>query len=186
MTEADYLALDAHSDIKYEFRAGQVYAMMGGSVRHGVITMNIGAQFNVQLGERDCTVTSPDVRVYIPHKNAYRYPDVTVFCGQPAYAEGHVDTITNPVLLVEVLSPFTALVDRNEKLIEYTHIDSLFGYLLVSQQEARVERYTRHGDSEWLYTITTGLDETIVLPSLDCVLALSRIYQKITFDADAP
>lgn len=182
MTEAEYLAFNADSETKHEFSAGQVYAMTGGSVRHGIITMNVGTHLNNQLGDRDCTVTSSDVRVYIASKSAYRYPDVTVFCGQPEYVEGRNDTITNPVVLVEVLSPSTALLDRNEKLTEYTQIDRLQAYLLVSQQEPRIERYMRHGTGEWLYTIANGLDEFIALPTLQCTLELSKIYQKVTFD----
>lgn len=182
MTEAEYLAFDAANEIKHEFKRGRVYAMTGASVRHNVITANTITHLNNQIGERDCTVTSSDVRIHIASKRAYRYPDVTVFCGDPVYVEGRVDTITNPVLLVEVLSPSTALIDRNDKLAEYTQIDSLQVYLLVSQREARVERYMRHGADEWLYTIASELDDSVALPSLDCTLALSEIYRKVSFD----
>ncbi len=182
MTEAAYLEFEAGSEIKHEYRQGYVYAMTGGSVRHGIITMNIGTQLNIQLGDRNCSVTSPDVRVYIASKGAYRYPDVTVFCGDPAYVQSRTDTISNPVVLVEVLSPGTALKDRNEKLVEYTQIETLHAYLLVAQDEARVERFMRHETGEWLYSIVSGLDSEIILPTIDCTLALSKIYQKVTFD----
>jgi Uma2 family endonuclease len=182
MTESEYLTFSANSDIKYEFSGGQIYAMTGGSVNHGIITMNIGTQLNLQLNDRDCRVTSSDVRILVMSKHAYRYPDVTVFCGKPEYAKGRTDTITNPILLVEVLSPSTALTDRNDKLAEYTQIESLQTYLLVSQQEARVEYYMRHQSNTWLYSVANGLDDMIALPSLSCTLALSKIYQKITFE----
>ncbi len=109
MTEAEYLAFEAESEFKHEFSRGNVYAMTGASLRHGIITVNVSTHLNNQLADRDCTVTSPDVRVYIASKQAYRYPDVTIFCGDPVYIEGRTDTITNPVMLVEVLSPGTAL-----------------------------------------------------------------------------
>lgn len=182
MTEAEYLAFEAESEFKHEYSQGRVYAMTGGSVRHGVITMNIGTQFNNQLGDRDCTVTSSDVRIYIASKSAYRYPDVMVFCGEPAYVPERTDTITNPVVLVEVLSPSTVLLDRNDKLMEYTLIETLQAYLLVSQHEPRVERYMRHESGEWLYSIANGLESEIALPTIDCTLALSKVYQKVTFD----
>lgn len=193
MSEAEYLAFEEASEHKHEYSGGQVYAMTGGSeghvyamtggsVRHGIITMNTGTALNNQLADRDCSVTSPDVRIYIASKKAYRYPDVVVFCGDPAYVPGRVDTITNPVLLVEVLSPATALLDRNDKLAEYTRIESLQIYLLVSQHEARIERYMRHEAGEWLYSSASGLEAEISLPAIDCTLALSKVYQKVTFD----
>jgi Uma2 family endonuclease len=182
MTEAEYLALEASSEYKHEYSQGSVYAMTGGSIRHGVITVNIGTQLNNQLANRDCTVTSSDVRIYIARKQAYRYPDVMVFCGDPAYVRERIDTISNPVVLIEVLSPSTALVDRNDKLLEYTRVESLQAYLLVSQHEPRIERYMRHESGEWLYTIASGLDSEIALPAIGCTLALSKVYQKVTFD----
>lgn len=182
MSEAEYLAFAAESDEKYEFSQGCAYAMTGGSVRHSVITMNIGAQLNNQLGDRNCTVTSPDLRIYIASRKAYRYPDLAIFCGDPAYVQGRADTISNPVVLVEVLSPATALLDRNEKLLEYTQIESLHIYLLVAQQEARIERFLRHESGEWLYSIVSGLESEIVLPAIGCTLALSKVYQKVRFD----
>lgn len=182
MTEAEYLALETASEYRHEYSQGRVYAMTGGSIRHGVITVNIGTQLNNQLADRDCTVTSSDVRIYIARKQAYRYPDVMVFCGEPAYVRERIDTISNPTVLVEVLSPSTALLDRNDKLMEYMQIDSLQIYLLVAQHEARIERYMRHESGEWLYTIASGLDSEIALPALGCTLALSRVYQKVTFD----
>jgi Uma2 family endonuclease len=182
MTEAEYLALEEASDSKHEYSQGTVYAMTGGSLRHGIITVNMGTQLNNQLANRDCTVTSANVRIYIARKRAYRYPDVMVFCGDPAYVRERIDTISNPVVLVEVLSPSTALVDRNDKLLEYTRIDSLHAYLLVSQHEPRIERYMRHESGEWLYTITSGMESEITLPAIGCTLALSKVYQKVTFD----
>lgn len=182
MTEAEYLAFEEDSEFKHEYSRGMIYAMTGGSVRHGIITLNIGTQLNIQLADRDCTVTSPDVRVYIASKRAYRYPDVTVFCGEPAYVQGRTDTIANPIVLVEVLSPSTALMDREEKLREYTQIDTLDTYLLVEQDDARIARYMRHESGQWLYTSVSGLDSEIALPSIACTLALSKVYQKVSFD----
>lgn len=185
MTEAQYLEFEATNDLKHEYRQGNVYAMTGASVRHNTITMNIGTQLNIQLAERDCVVTSADTRVHIVSKSAYRYPDVTVFCGDPSYLAGRTDTITNPVVLVEVLSPSTALTDRNEKLVEYIQIESLHAYLLVAQDEARIERFMRHETGEWLYSLYTGWDDEVHLPAIHCKLTLAKVYQKVAFDRSA-
>ncbi|MEQ8675424.1 MAG: Uma2 family endonuclease [Aggregatilineales bacterium] len=182
MSESEYLVFDAESEIKHEYRKGQVYAMTGGSVRHGIITANTIIHLGNKLSGKDCTVTSPDVRVHIASKGTYRYPDVTVFCGDPSYLDGRTDTIINPIILVEVLSPATALKDRNEKLEEYIQIETLQAYLLVSQDEARVERYMRHETGEWLYSIARGLENELALPFIECTLNLSNVYQKVTFE----
>ncbi len=182
MTEAEYLVFEEKSEIKHEYSRGRVYAMTGGSIRHSVITANASTQFNVQLADRDCTVTSPDARVYIASKQSYRYPDITVFCGEPIYLQGRTDTITNPIVVVEVLSPGTALQDRNEKLQEYLQIESLHAYLLVSQDEPKLERFMRNEAGEWIYSFATGLADELALPGIGCLLALSKVYQKVTFD----
>ncbi|MEO0561697.1 MAG: Uma2 family endonuclease, partial [Chloroflexota bacterium] len=174
MTEAEYLAFADEQDEKYEYVDGYVYAMSGGSVRHGIITVNISTRLNLALEDRDCSVTSPDTRVQVvsASKITYRYPDVTVFCGPPDYVEGRTDTIQSPTLVVEVLSPGTALVDRNQKLGEYTAIDSLMAYLLVSQDKMNVDRYLRHEDGQWLYQSVTGEAATVTVPPLGVTLRL--------------
>jgi Uma2 family endonuclease len=184
MTEEAYLEFEAASDTKHEFSRSYVRAMTGGSVCHGVITVNISTQFNLQWAERDCAVLSPDTRVHIAGMQSYRYPDVTVFCGAPAYVPGRVDTITNPVVLVEVLSPSTALLDRNEKLAEYTSILSLQMYLLVSQDQIKVETFMRHSAGQWIYQNLNNLDDHLHVPSPDCTLALSKIYHKVNWETE--
>jgi Uma2 family endonuclease len=184
MTEAEYLAFTDAEELKYEYSRGKVYAMTGGTVRHGVITMSVGTHIDNQLGDRDCSPTSSDVRVHIASKGTYRYPDVTVFCGEPAYLEGRADTITNPVLLVEVLSPSTGLKDRNEKLEEYTQIETLQAYVLVAQDEPKVEVYQRHEAGKWLYDYATGLKAEIAVPvpGGEITLSLAQIYRRVQWD----
>lgn len=187
MTEAEYLAFADTQEYKYEYQAGKVYAMTGGSVRHGVISANMIIHLDNLIGERNCSVTSSDVRVHIASKKAYRYPDVTVFCGEPEYLEGCTDTITNPVLLVEVRSPSTGLTDSNVKLDEYTQIASLQTYVLVAQDQAKVEVYRRHEAGRWLYERVTGLDAVIDVSLADAELTLSlkKIYRRVQWD-DTP
>jgi Uma2 family endonuclease len=186
MSEAEYLAFADEQEIKYEFRNGRVYAMSGGSVRHGAITMNIGTHLNNLIGERNCTVLSADVRVQHAQMRTYRYPDVTVFCGDPIYREGRTDTITNPMLLVEVLSPESALRDHNEKLEEYTSIETLQAYLIISQDRAKVALYRLNEAGEWVYEFVNGLESEITVPLLGekLKLSLAQIYRRIEFDAE--
>ncbi len=187
MSETEYLAFADEQEIKYEFRNGRVYAMSGGSVRHGAITMNIGTHLNNLIGERNCTVLSSDVRVQHATMRTYRYPDISVFCGDPVYSEGRTDIITNPVLLVEVLSPESALRDYNEKLEEYTSIETLQAYLIVSQDRPKVALYRRNAAGEWVYEFVNGLESEIAVPLLGEKLqfSLAQIYRRIQFDAES-
>lgn len=182
MTEAEYLAFEEKSEFKHEHQRGEIIDMSGDTVRHGLIRMNIGTHLNNQLGDRDCSVLSPDVRVHIASKGTYRYPDVTVFCGDPAYVDGRSDTILNPVVLVEVLSPESMQRDQGAKLKEYTQIETLQAYLLIAQDAIQVQHFLRHESGDWLYSLTEGLDGEIVLPTLDCTLSLAKIYQRVRFD----
>jgi len=184
MTETEYLTFANAQAQKYEFRGRRVYAMTGRSFRHAAITANAITHLSVGLRDADCTVTSPDMRVHIASKNAYRYPDVSVVCGDPVYLEGRIDTITNPVLLVEVLSPGTALQDRNEKLEEYTAIETVQAYVLLSQEKPKVEVFRRHEAGTWLYEAGSGMDARLDISIADVPLhlALNELYRKINFD----
>ncbi|MCB9451764.1 MAG: Uma2 family endonuclease [Anaerolineaceae bacterium] len=184
MTEAEYLEFEESSEFKHEYVNGRVYAMSGGSLRHGVITVNISTDLNIQLEDRDCKVSSPDTRIKIEAMKSFRYPDVTVYCGEEDYVDNRADILGNPLVIVEVLSPSTALTDRNEKLEEYIKIETLQEYVLVSQDEAKVEIFTRHEADKWLYSIVKGLENSFELPSIGCKLELSRIYRKVQLDRD--
>lgn len=184
MTEAEYLAFERESDVKHEFVDGKVYAMSGGSARHSFITVNTSTAFNTQLANTDCRVASPDLRLKVQSKVAHRYPDVMVICGDLDYVDNRNDTIQNPIVIVEVLSPSTELIDRNQKLQEYRALPTLQEYILISQHEAKIERYFRQTADDWLYTSVIGLDNQLALVSIDCTLKLSQIYQKITLDAE--
>jgi len=184
MTEAEYLAFADEQDLRYEFRSGQIYAMSGGTYRHSRLIANTITHLSIGLDETECEVTSESTRVHIASKSAYRYPDTDVVCGGPEFLEGREDTITNPALLVEVLSPSTEVIDRNEKLEEYTAIPTLQAYVLISQDRPKVEVYRRGDDNKWLYEFVTGLDATIDVPFAGEILRieLAAVYRRVGFD----
>ena len=184
MTEAEYLELECTSEIKYEYAGGEVFAMTGASWNHNIISVNTSTRLNIQLVNQDCGVTGSDLRLKVIAEGSYRYPDIMVICGEPQFVDDRVDTVSNPTVVIEVVSPSTALVDRNDKLNEYLQLDSLQEYILISQHEARVERYLRH-QSDWLYTQVAGLQNSLDLPSISCTLKLSDIYQKVSFAQDS-
>lgn len=183
MTEAEYLEFEEKSEFKHEYVKGRVYAMTGGSIRHGLITVNISTDLNVQLEDKDCRVSSPDTRIKVEEMESYRYPDVTVYCGEEDYVNDRIDTLGNPLVIVEVLSPSIALKDRNEKLDEYIQSKTLQEYVLVSQHEPKVEVFIRHEPSgKWLYDQYKGMNAVVELNSIGCKLELVRIYRKVTLD----
>lgn len=150
MTEAEYLAFDRASDIKHEYYRGEVFAMSGGSPEHNMICASVGATLYAQLRGRSCKTFSSDQRIKIPHTRLCTYADFTVTGDQPAFTEG--DTLLNPTLLIEVLSPSTELYDRGRKFQHYRTIDSLREYVLIAQDQPRIERYLRQDDGTWLHT----------------------------------
>jgi Uma2 family endonuclease len=182
MTEEEYLVFEEMSQDKHEYANGYIYAMSGGTSNHSAITTSVVGELYGQLLDKDCTVHSSDLKIHVAATRSYRYPDVSVVCGETRYAMNRTDLVTNPVLVVEVLSPSTARTDHHVKLGEYTQIDSLQAYLLISQDEPKVQRFLRQSSGDWLYTTVAGLEGTVELPFLDCTLALSRIYRRVTWE----
>jgi len=136
--------------------------MAGGSPRHNALGISMGAELRAALRSRGCSVLSSDQRLAFPPDARYIYPDVTVICGPPVFQLGRDDVITNPAILVEVLSTSTEEYDRGLKRAGYQRIGSLTDYLLVAQAEARIEHYRRNADGSWTYR-TAGPGEHIVL-----------------------
>jgi Uma2 family endonuclease len=182
MTEEEYLELDrgAERGVRYEFRDGVVVRMAGASFRHCVITGNLVGELRNKLKHRPCRVCPSDARVHVPATRLYTYADALVVCGEPRFRDGRFDTLLNPVLLIEVLSPSTAAYDRGQKLAQYRTIEGLAEILLVSQDEPRVDRHSRDGD-RWSHAVVTGLAAVVLLTSVDCPLELAEIYDKVSF-----
>ncbi len=178
-TEAQYLKWEEDAVEKSEYIDGKIRAMSGGSEPHASIPMNMGALLWIGLRGKACRVLSSDMKVWAA--NAFYYLDLSVVCGPSAYRNGNKHVITNPIVVVEVLSPSTEPKDRGEKFIRYQQIESLRSYLLVSQTEPRVELFERGENGHWDYTMVAGLDSMIAVPSLGITLALSEIYDQVDF-----
>lgn len=182
MNEADYLAFDRESDVRHEFVNGEVVAMAGASWNHTLIVSNINTRLNVNLEGTSCNSVTSDLRVHVKSVKSYRFPDVVVVCGTPEFTDDDNDILLNPILLVEVLSPSTATIDRNEKMKEYFQIPSLQEYMIVYQEDVRVERYLRDKTyKDWRLAFLTDIEDTLTLPSLDCELSLTDIYNQVRF-----
>ena len=179
LSPEEYLTIERNAEFKSEYFDGVAYAMAGGSERHNLITGNLVTELNVQLRAAPCRVYPSDMKVRLPNSKRFFYPDVSVICGETQFADEERDVILNPVLIVEVLSESTEAFDRGKKFSSYQQIESLREYLLVAQDEFVVEHYLRQEDG-WLYTKASGLDSALDLPALNCRMALSDIYNKVT------
>ena len=178
----EYLRLERQSEYKSEYVNGQIFAMTGASRKHNLITTNISRELSQQLKGRPCEVYAVDMRVKVRATGLYTYPDVAVACGEPEFEDDFIDTLLNPTLLVEVLSPSTERYDRIAKSSYYRTMESLAEHLLVAQDEIRVEQYVKQPSGEWLLFEFLALDSTVQLPSIGCSLQLSEVYDRISFD----
>jgi Uma2 family endonuclease len=172
----EYIRLEEYSNVKHEYHDGQIYAMAGGTPEHGAMAIRVGAALLGQLRGRRCNVYSSDVRVRVISTGLDTYPDLSVVCDEEQRDQDDRNAITNPIVLVEVLSPSTEEYDRGEKLEHYRQIESLQEVLLVSHREARLEIWRREESSEWKACCYEA-GETAELTSLGCVLAVDELYR---------
>ena len=181
ITAADYLALERQADAKSEYLNGSIYAMSGASRSHNRITFNLARRIGNQLGGRRCEGYVNDLRVKVSPTGLYTYPDVVVVCGEPRFEDQHVDTLLNPTVIIEVLSDSTEAYDRGEKFAHYRALDSLTDYLLVAQDQPRIEHFRRQPDGQWLYSAADGLDSQVAIANIGCVLQLAEVYERVAF-----
>ena len=175
-TYAEYLALEASSEIRHEYVAGLIVAMAGGSIEHGRLIAQIQYLLRTALVGRPCVVLASDVRVRIRAADRTTYPDIVVVCDEIKRDPDDPAAIVNPTAIIEVLSDSTAAFDREEKSADYRRLTSLREHVLVSQREQRVEVFRRSGPRRWtLEELITG--ERVALSSLEIELEIQDIYQ---------
>ena len=177
-----YIQMEAESkETKYEFYDGFIVAMAGGSPEHGKIAINVGTALSnaLRVAKKDCDVYSSDVKIAINKINKRHYPDLSAVCGPVIRDKKEPKAITNPTLIVEVLSESTESKDRGEKFMAYRQLESLKDYVLISQDEALVEVFSRTPDGTWRIQAAIGLDREIELPALDVKLNTSDIYFRL-------
>ncbi len=182
LTAEQYLRIERLAETKSEYVNGQVYAMAGGTMNHGRIAGNIFSSLSTQLRNRPCEVFNSDVKVRIDKANCFRYPDVSGLCGPVIHHDSEKDAYCNPALIVEVLSPATAILDRGEKFNLYRLLDSFVEYLLVRQDRMEVELFTRESTQEWSSVIYNEATDIVPIRSLNCILTLAEIYDKVAFE----
>ena len=178
----DYLRLEREAEFKHEYFQGEIRAMAGAGYAHNLICANLTGMLYSQLRGKNCSVVGSDQRLQIMSGSAFAYPDLTVVCGKPEFnEEKKPDTLLNPTLLVEVLSPTTSQYDRSEKFMLYRQMPSLRQYLTLDAQATHAELHTLDDLGRWVLTETRALSAVLDLSSIGCQVPLAEVYAGVTF-----
>ena len=176
---AEYNQLEEETNTRYEYHGGEVFAMAGGDPVHGAIAGNLIRLIGNGIQSKDCMLFTSDVKYYIPSIDKSLYPDVSVVCGDPERSEQDVRALTNPILLIEVLSDSNASYDRGAKFHYYSELPSLREYILVEQHEQKVEtRYRSSPNERWQMEWFSGEGAEVHLRSLDLTLPMTELYRR--------
>ncbi len=183
MTPEEYLVWERAAETKHEYKDGKVYAMAGASRQHARITLNLSRHLGNALAGKSCEPFNSDLRVWIPRRRAYNYPDAVVVCGEPQFLDNQFDTLLNPVLIIEVLSPSTARRDWSTKFRDYRSLDSFAEYVVIAQDERSVEHFVKREDGIWAIQ---EVGDELSLVSVPVVLTMDDIYARVEFPEETP
>jgi Uma2 family endonuclease len=181
ITPEQYLEFDRNAEYKNEYIFGEIVCMAGGSLPHCVIAANAGCELGNRLLKRTCSVLGSLMRVAVDNKSGYLYPDVSVVCGAPEFADEHDDTLTNPKLVVEVLSPTTQEYDLGIKARLYLKVPSLSDLVIIEQDRIWIEHWHRSADGGWKNTVLEDPDGILNIESLNCRIPVAAIYLGVEF-----
>jgi Uma2 family endonuclease len=186
LSVAEYLAAEKRNDFKSEFFNGEMFAMAGATIPHNRVNENLSIHIGSQLIRGACQSFSSDLRVQVERTGLYTYPDLVIVCGEIETAEEDENTVTNPRVLFEVLSPSTELYDRTTKFRHYQQIPSLREYVVVSQSEPLCERFSRQENGEWSVASFVGLEAVLELRSVPVRVTLTDLYAGVEFPQALP
>lgn len=175
MSYVDFVAFERASDTKHEWLDGVVYDMSGGTIPHARLAAAVSAALGPQLRGKRCAVFSSDLKIKVLETGLATYPDVSVVCGSVELDPNNDHAITNPKVIVEVLSDSSEAYDRGGKFAHYRRIPSLMEYVMVSQKEPRIEVFRRTSSNTWELTEALA-GQTAKLTSIECELSVDEIY----------
>ena len=180
-TEEEYLTIERAADYKSEYVDGGIYAMAGAGREHSLLISNLSGLLYAQFRGRACEFYTNDMRVRVADGGLYTYPDLTALCGAPRLLDQRNDTLLNPQLIVEVLSPSTASYDRGEKWRRYRRLESLTDYILVAQEKMWIEHWSRQDGDTWRISEYEQPSDRLHLAALQAELSLADIYERVVF-----
>jgi Uma2 family endonuclease len=177
-TPEEYLALERQAEYKSEYINGEIVQMTGTSTAHNEIIWNLTQILGPQIRGRGCKGYINDQRIKVRTEQVYTYPDLAIVCGEVQVEDTHRDTILNPTLIIEVLSPSTEKYDRGAKFDYYRQIPTLVEYVLIAQDQVRIDHFVRE-DNRWIFSATTDPGTTVELPSIKCQLPVAEVYSDV-------
>jgi Uma2 family endonuclease len=205
-TPEQYLEFEREAEERHEYLDGQIYLMHRGSPNHNAIREPVTATIQapeiedspkhssicvnslialgLQLRRKPCQIFEANMKVGTETSSQFSYPDASVVCGEAKFHDKHQDILTNPYVIIEVLSPSTERFDRGKKFARYQRIDSFTDYVLIAQDEPRVEHFARQANGTWILTVAIGLKSKIKLASIACALKLAEVYDRIQFEEE--
>lgn len=181
LTPEEYLMIERVAPYKSEYYSGEMFALAGANDNHNTIAGNIFAALHAFLKGKKCFVYQNDMRLGILSNDLYTYPDVMTICGRKQFLDENHDTLLNPILIVEVLSPSTESYDRGDKFAHYRTISTLQEYVLIAQDKPHVEKFRRNEEGLWVLSEASGMEGTIELTSIKYTLALLDVYAEVEF-----
>jgi Uma2 family endonuclease len=181
-TPEEYLELEEAAEYKSEYIDGQIIPMAGGTINHNRISLNLSASLNFAFRQQDYEVFMGDVRLWIPQKLTYTYPDVMILAGEPEFFNNRKDVILNPQIIVEVLSKSTKGYDREDKFQAYRTISTFQEYLLIDQTRIHVDQFSKTGKKQWTLREYDEEDEAIALVTVPFEISLQDLYNKVKFE----
>lgn len=178
----EYFEIERTSEEKFEYWDGNIWSMAGASPAHERIVVNAGAHLRELLRARGCSVFGSNLKVKVPFYTPYRYPDLSIYCGEGIYETmGGMEVLTNPQMLVEVLSPSTEAFDRGEKFTYYKSIESFTEYILIATNQPHVTQFIKRNEQEWIQREAVSLDGNILSPTFNVEISLAEIYLDVEF-----
>ncbi len=181
ITPQEYLAMEETAEERHEFYQGEIFAMAGASIAHNRIVKNCINRFETGLSGKNCEAFMDNMRLWIEADDLFTYPDLMVVCGEPALYPDRDDTVTNPVVIVEVLSDSTKNYDRGEKFKFYRSLPSLQEYILIDQYSIHVEQYYREAKNKWVLVEYKQLNDVLKFAKIDFEISLQDIYRRVEF-----
>ena len=185
LTPEQYLEIERKAEFKSEYYQGEMFAMGGAREGHNLIVLNLAAELRQQLRKSPCRAYVNDMRVRVNATGLYTYPDAVVVCGDPQFLDETRDTLLNPSLIVEVLSPSTEIYNRIRKFEHYRSVESVSEYLMLASERVSAELYTRQPDGRWLLTAAAHMEDSLDLQSVGAHLSLADLYEKVDLTAPA-
>ncbi|MCC6341583.1 MAG: Uma2 family endonuclease [Bryobacterales bacterium] len=179
LTPQEYLEIERKAEYKSEYYAGEMFAMSGGTDTHALLGFHVLGLLYRELRGGSCRAYTSDMRICLGENGPYYYPDASVVCGESKFTDKRRDSLLNPVVIFEILSPSTATYDLGEKFMQYQRIDSLREYVVVHQDSILVQRFERREDGQWLAAFHNGLEGMVTLSSVPCALPMAEIYEGI-------